>query len=94
MAGGVFIKKLLLLWFLFGGSGVPEWHPFWSILEVLGVQMVPILLHFGGLVASFGAWGAQFAPRPPGAFPRRALLNDFGTLREAKGVPKWIQSRE
>ena len=93
MAGGVFIKKLLLLWFLFGGSGVPEWHPFWSILEVLGVQMVPILLHFGGLVASFGAWGAQFAPGPPGVFHGCPLFNDFSSQKEPKGVPKWIQNQ-
>ena len=72
-------------WFVLGGSG----YPFGIILEVLGVQMGCFGRDFGGLVASLGALGAQFAPGPPGAFQRRALLTDFGAQREPTGVPKW-----
>ena len=43
---------------------------------------------FGGLVASLGALGAQFAPGPPGAFQRRNLFNDFGDKKGARGGPK------
>ena len=53
-----------LFWFVLGGSG----YPFGIILEVLGVQMGCFGRDFGGLVASLGALGAQFAPGPPGVF--------------------------
>ena len=73
-----------LFWFVLGGSG----YPFGIILEVLGVQMGCFGRDFGGLVASVGALGAQFAPGPPGAFQPRTLFNDFGAQREPEGVPK------
>ena len=82
----------MLSWILFFGSC---WEvrgalavPFGIILEVLGVQMGCFLNDFGGLVASLGALGAQFAPGPPGAFQRRSLFSDFGVQREPKGGPK------
>ena len=76
------------------GSGVPEWLPFWSILEVLGIQMAPILVGFGDLVASLGAYGAPFAPGLPGVFPPPSLFSDFAAERDPKGVPKWSQNAE
>ena len=45
------------------------------------------LKDFGGLVASFGALGAQFAPGPPGAFQRRSLFSDWRS-KGAQGGPK------
>ena len=86
--GGISIEKVLLLW-VFGGVG---WLLFSLILEVVGVKMGQSFFGFGGLVASLVALGAQFAPRPLGAFPRRALFSDFGAQRELKGAPKWSQN--
>ena len=88
--GGIFIKKVLLVWVFVGVC----WLAFSFILEVVGVTMAPILVGFWGLVASLVALGAQFAPRPPGAFPRRALFTDFGFQRAPKGVPKSNQNQE
>ena len=78
-----------LFWFVLGDSG----YPFGIILEVLGVQVGYFLRDFGGLVASLGGLGAQFAPGPPGVFQGRALLSDFGAQMEPKSVPKWSQNR-
>ena len=69
-----------LFWFVLGGSG----YPFAIILEVLGVQMGWFLSDFEGLVASLGAFGAQFAPGPPSLFHGRPLFRDFDAEREPK----------
>ena len=78
-----------LSWILFFGScwGV-RGTLFGIILEVRGVQMGCFGRDFGGLVASLGALGAQFAPGPPGAFQPRTLFDDFRAERNGKGVPK------
>ena len=59
---GTFIKKVLLLWVFIGGP--PFLIHFGSLVD----QMAPILVGFGGVVASWVALGAQFAPGSPGAF--------------------------
>ena len=81
---GIFIKKVLLVWVFVGVC----WLLFSFILEVVGVKMGSILVVFCGHVASLVALGAQFAPRPPGVFQRRALFSDFGSQMVLKGVPK------
>ena len=57
-------------------------------MEVIGVQMGCFLEDFGGLVASLGAMGAQFAPGPPSLIQGRPLFSDFCAQREPKGDPK------
>ena len=82
----------MLSWILFFGScwGVRGALavPFGIILEVLGVEMGCFLNDLGGLVASLGALGAQFAPGPPSPFQRCSLFGDFDAQRDSKGVPK------
>ena len=79
---------MLLFLGSFGGLGGLSGTLFGIILEVLGVQMGCFFGDFGGL-ASLGALGAQFAPKPPALFQGRPLFRDFGVQREPKGVPKW-----
>ena len=67
-------KTIPLLLYIFSGI---FWLPFSIILELRGVNLGPVLVGFGGLVASLVALGAQLASKPSGAFPRRALFYDF-----------------
>ena len=87
--GGIFIKKVLLVWVFVAVC----WLAFSFILEVVGFKMGSFLERFWGHVASLVAFGAQFAPGPPGAFPRRSLFSDFGAQMEPKGVQNWNQNQ-
>ena len=70
-----------------GSSGaflVPFWHHFGGSWGPNGV----LFRDFGGLVASLGALGAQFAPGPPGSFhaprPFLAILAPKRSPRDLK----------